>query len=119
MTPAWSTDISAAPRGKRVTVRKIGKDGKINASTRMDREQVWLASKCGKVILSEWLWPKQDGQTMTKARWLMFCAGSVPLAWRPFIEGEFPSHIDPDTKTRAYPKGKGPEFPAMILGVVA
>jgi hypothetical protein len=117
MTPTWSTDISAAPRGKRVTVRKIGKAGKVNASTRMERELVWLASKCGKVILSEWLWPKQDGQTMTKARWMMLGMDEQPLAWRPFIEGEFPKVMV--GKEPTWPNGKGPEYPAMGLGVAA
>ena len=122
MTPSWSTDLSAAPRGKRVTVRKITKTGKINASTRIERELVWLASQCGRVVLSDWLWPKKIGEygtAMTKARWNMFGETEKPLAWRPFIEDEYPSHIDPIQKKRVYPNGVGPEFPAMVLGVAA
>ena len=114
----WSTDISAAPRGKRVKVSKVIK-GKTHTKVSIEREPVWLATKCGRVVRSEWIRPRQDGETMTKARWMMLGMDERPLAWRPFFDLEFPSHIDPDTKKRVYPNGKGPEFPAMVLGEAA
>lgn len=117
----WSTDIAAAPRGRKVRVSKVVK-GKTHTTVSMEREPVWLATKCGKVIRSEWLWPRKVGQygtRMTKARWSMIGANEQPLAWRPFIKGEFPVMVDPKTKERSYPNGTGPEYPAMILGVAA
>ena len=121
MTVSWSTDIAAAPRGRRVKVSKVI-NGKTHTSVSIEREPVWLATKCGRVVLSHWLWPRQDGETMTKARWIMLGMDEQPLAWRPFIEGEFPKVV---TKVKGsadlveYPNGKTPEFPAMILGVAA
>jgi hypothetical protein len=116
----WSTDIAAAPRGKCVTIRKIGKDGKVHAQTIIEHEPVWLASKCGKVVKSHWLWSRKFGKysttAMTKPRWMMLGESEKPLAWRPFVEGEYPSHIPEGSKERVYPKGKSPEYPAMVLG---
>lgn len=116
MTHSWSTDIAAAPRGRRVKTSKVI-NGKTHTSVTIEREPVWLATKCGRVVLSHWLWPRQDGETMTKARWLMLGMDEQPLAWRPFTEGEFPKVII--GKEPTWPNGKTPEFPAMILGVAA
>ena len=114
----WSTDISAAPRGKRVKTSKVI-NGKTHTSVVIEREPVWLATKCGKVILSYWLWTREVGGKMTKARWIMLSENKQPLAWYPFTEGEFPFTVDPSTKARTYLNGKGPAFPAMLLGVTA
>lgn len=116
----WSTDIAAAPRGRKVRVSKVVK-GKTQTTSTHEREFVWLATKCGQVIRSEWLWPRKVGQSerATKARWSMLGANEQPLAWRPFIDGEFPVVVDPTTKERSYPNGTGPEYPAMVLGVAA
>ena len=117
----WSTDISAAPRGRRVKVSKVIK-GKTHTTVTIEREPVWLATKSGQVILAWWLWPEKAGDGMTKARWCMLGTNEQPLAWRPFVEGEFPRIV---TKVKGsadlveYPNGKRPEYPAMILGVAA
>lgn len=122
---SWSTDISAAPRGKRVTVRKIGKNGKVHAQTVTEHEPVWLATKCGVVTKAHWLWPRKLGQygtQMSAARWNMLSANEKPLAWRPFIEGEFPRIVTKGEDGKdviTYPNGAGPEYPHMILGVAA
>jgi hypothetical protein len=120
MSAGWSTDIAAAPRGRLVTSKRTGKDGNVITTKRIEREPVWLASKCGKVILSEWLWPDKIGEygtAMTRARWSMFGETEKPLAWRPFVDGEFP-RVMVDKKA-TYPNGIWPDFPAMVLGVAA
>ena len=113
---SWSTDISAAPRGKRVKTSKMV-NGKKHTSTSTEREHVWLATKDGAVILSYWIWPKDSD----RGRWIMLGATDPekPLAWYPFTEGEFPFTVDPQTKARTYLNGKGLAFPAMLLGVAA
>lgn len=115
MTPIWSTDIAAAPKGRKVTVKKIVGD-KTHSQTRMEGEQVWLASKCGRVILSRWLWPAWD---RGRGRWECLGTDEKPLAWRPFIEGEFPAIFDKTTKEWSYPNGKTPDYPAQLVGVAA
>ena len=118
---SWSTDISAAPRGKCVKTSKIV-GGKTRTSVSVEREPVWLASKCGKVILSYWLWTSEVCGKTTKARWIMLSENEQPLAWYPFTEGEFPGVVtkSPDGKRHIiFPNGEGPAFPAMLLRVVA
>lgn len=121
--PQWSTDMQTAPRGHTEPQERKTKDGVvIDQVWRPD--VIWAASKCGKVIKTYFLQPTRDHKL---GYWCFFRSDwqrepgdfEQPLAWRPFIEGEFPSHIDPITKTRVYPNGKGPEFPAMVLGVAA
>lgn len=116
----WSTDISEAPRGKRVKTSKMV-NGNKRTSTSTEIERVWLATKCGKVIQSYWVWPVEIAGKMTAGRWIMLGAiePEQPLAWYPFTEGEFPYTVDPSTKARTYIRGRGPEFPSMILGVAA
>lgn len=117
----WSTDISAAPRGKRVKTSKVV-NGKTHTSVTVERETVWLATKCGRVIKSHWLWPVKAGEGMTKARWMMLGMTEQPLAWCPFVEGEFPRiviKVSGSADRVEYPKGRGPEYPRMVLGVAA
>ena len=115
----WSLDIAAAPRGRRVKTSKVIK-GRTHTSVSIEREPVWLATKCGRVILSHWHWPASGGTD--RARWLMLGAEEKPLAWRLFVEGEFPkvaTKVKGSADLVEYPNGKGPEYPAMILGVAA
>ena len=75
----WNENISEAPVGKEVTVTRLVPD-KNSASGRSvkdlqeyQRDDVILASKCGKVIKSYWL-PDEK-------RWAGFNAGEQPVAW--------------------------------------
>lgn len=105
----WRTDIENAPKGRRVTVQKIV-DGKKRAHVTMERQKVWLASKCGKVILSYWVWPERAGGV---GRWCMFGGTEQPVAWREFVEGEFPCLVHSETKKREYPNGPAPAYPEI------
>lgn len=106
--PNWSTDISTAPRGKRVTTRQMVND-KVVVKHSADQPMVWLATMCGKVLLSRWIWPRPKpklGQ-IPHGRWQMLGAlkPEQPLGWRAFVEGEFP-------------KKQRPAFPAELLDQV-
>lgn len=112
--PVWSTSIIAAPRGRHLKVTKTV-NGKAQASTTIVREPVWLATHCGKVILSHWLWP--IGQSVRSGRWVMLGLKEQPLAWRPFIKDEFACVMV--GKDATWPKGKTPAYPAELVGVAA
>lgn len=74
---SWNFDISEAPRGQTVMQpRKVG-DKETMVSTFVP-DRVILATKCGKVTLSEWL-PKAG-------RWMMLNGGEQPVAWQPWPE---------------------------------
>lgn len=70
---SWDFDIGAAPRGQTVQQnRKVGDKDTVVSVFVPDR--VILATKCGKVTLSEWL-PKE-------ARWMMLATDEQPVAWQ-------------------------------------
>lgn len=59
----WDFDVTKAPR---------------------DGTRVILASKCGKVISSEWLPADPEGKIRTIPRWQMFHTNEEPIAWMPY-----------------------------------
>ncbi|WP_322884224.1 hypothetical protein U8C35_07660 [Sinorhizobium medicae] len=73
----WNFDIASAPRGKKVSKSITTNDG-VKTFAAIEREEVILASKCGKVTLSYWI---QDQE-----RWCMFKKGEEPVAWMPWPE---------------------------------
>lgn len=48
----------------------------------------------------------------------MFSEKEQPIAWRPFIEGEYPVKYDKKEKVYNYPKGKGPDYPREIFNPI-
>lgn len=74
--PQWNTDISAAPRGKTVTRTVKTKDGFKDVPDPVI-ERVWLASKCGKVVLSHWV--------DSRSAWSGFADKEQPVAWYPYL----------------------------------
>ncbi|MBW3096840.1 hypothetical protein [Pseudohoeflea coraliihabitans] len=112
----WRTDIENAPRGREVRIVKIVNGAK-KGRRHIEREFVWLASKCGIVTKSYWVWPIRRGRFGTCSsvpRWCMFATHERPIAWRPFIEGEFPE-VELEDGTVVYPNGREPEFPDHLL----
>ena len=76
----WNHDITAAPRGKTVTVTRTvkGEDRQFEES---QVSEVWLATKCGRVIRSYWL-----GQTkFSPARWAGLATTGQPIAWQDYV----------------------------------
>lgn len=73
----WNRDINAAPRGKyRVENRQFGRG---RGDTRIfEPVPVILATKCGKVLRSEYL--------PDKKRWLGLSANERPVAWMAWPE---------------------------------
>jgi hypothetical protein len=71
----WNFDIASAPRGKTVSKTVNTNDG-VKTFEVFERQEVILASKCGKVTLSYWI-PDQE-------RWCMFKKGEEPIAWTPW-----------------------------------
>lgn len=61
----WNHDITTAPREGRL----------------------WLATKCGKVLLSYFIASAKDN---TKGRWAGFATGEQPIAWLPFVTPTHP-----------------------------
>lgn len=78
----WNTDISQAPRGKTVEATIQSDKGRRKVSRFIPR-RVILATKCGKVVLSQYI-PDED-------RWQMLGKGEQPLAW--FVWPEFPHSL--------------------------
>lgn len=72
----WNTDISAAPRGKTITKQVKTKDGFKDVPEPVI-ERVWLASKCGKVVLSHWV--------DSRSAWSGFGDKEQPVAWYPYF----------------------------------
>ncbi|MDP9809390.1 hypothetical protein J2W42_002238 [Rhizobium tibeticum] len=60
----WNHDISTAPR---------------------DRD-LWLATKCGKVIKSHWI------EKFGPGRWVGLGTKEQPIAWQLFVTPEYPNH---------------------------
>ena len=108
MTPDWSTDINAAPRGHTTTQERKTKDG-VAITTIHVNDVVWAASKCGSVIRTYWV--------PSRKAWCSFGDNETPLAWRPFVEGEFPKvMVD---KEPTWPNGRAPTFPKHLVGELA
>lgn len=77
----WNFDISQAPRGKMVeTIVQTAKGAR--HQSRFVPQRVILATKCGKVVLSQY-YPYEE-------RWLMLGKSEEPVAW--FAWPEHPSH---------------------------
>ncbi|RVQ10031.1 hypothetical protein [Sinorhizobium meliloti] len=74
----WNFDISAAPRGRTITVTETDKDGKLRERQEFRHDHVILASKCGKVSRSYWIPDEQ--------RWCMFSKNEEPKAWQHWPE---------------------------------
>lgn len=117
--PAWSPDMQTAPRGHTEPVERKTKGGVvIDQVWRPD--WIWAASKCGKVIATYFAQPT-SGHPL--GQWVSFRSDwerepgdfEWPLAWRPFIEGEFPRVVV--DKKATYPNGKTPEYPAYLFEV--
>jgi hypothetical protein len=77
---SWNFDINAAPRGKTVQVTKkkrVETDASVDTTFRTtyehQRENVILATKCGKVIKTYWI----PGES----RWAGLANGEQPNAW--------------------------------------
>jgi hypothetical protein len=77
----WNLAISQAPRGRNVTQIRTIKGADVEVAV-FERENVILATKCGKVTTSYYI-PKED-------RWCMLAAGEQPVAWMAWPE--HPSH---------------------------
>lgn len=81
---SWNHDMSAAPKGQTVQVKRLVTD-KSSASGKSLRtieefkqDHLILASKCGKVTRSYWI-PNEQ-------RWCMFAKGEEPVAWQKWPE---------------------------------
>lgn len=80
----WSKDISKAPRGYWVTSMKPHfATKKLYETTVFHPQRVIVATKCGKVTLSQWL---PEGKERKKPRWEMLGENEEPVAWMPWPE---------------------------------
>ena len=107
----WLRDIAKAPRGKwRVEARRTKKGEAIHEV--FEPAYVWLASDCGIVTKSYWI---HDAPSKTEKRqperWCMFCTGQKPVAWRPYIDGEF-DRVEVVNGREMVRRGK-PEYPVL------
>lgn len=69
----WNFDMEKAPRGETREHVWTNKKGKECKKTFHRGERILTASKCGKVIVSDWL--EKEG------RWNCYSKGSGPIAW--------------------------------------
>jgi len=99
----WSTDMSAAPKG-RLVERVIKIKGKPVKRQDVVRDRVWAAGSNGLVTSSHWIdeW----------GRWEMFNAETPPFAWRPYDPDEFLTVDEDGKKTRTRPA-----YPNELLGI--
>lgn len=74
----WNFNIDDAPRGKYKTVSFV-KEGKLISREVFQPENVITASKCGRVIVSQWLDEEK--------RWSMYGVNELPIAWQ-----DYPRH---------------------------
>lgn len=68
----WNFNIEEAPKGRTVERAVTTEKGKVPYEA-FERENVILASKCGKVTVSYWI-PDEN-------RWCMFSKHEAPVAW--------------------------------------
>lgn len=87
----WDHDISRAPRGRYVIETRRIKDGKTADHRVFERDVIWLASKCGKVMRSYYL-PEEK-------RWCMFSASEKPVAWMAYDEARDAYEVEENGKT--------------------
>lgn len=84
----WNTDISAAPKGRTITVMKNTrtKDGvvRLPVEEKVD-EPIWVATKCGKVMKTHWLQSERN-----PGRWVGLASNEEPVAWQPFVTPQHP-----------------------------
>lgn len=84
----WSFDITTAPRGRTVThERRVGDN--IHEIRDFVPDFVWLASKCGKVVLSYWI--PEAGKN--PGRWSGLATGEQPVAWQPYVVPAHPNAV--------------------------
>jgi hypothetical protein len=106
----WNHDISAAPRGKSVTiVRTVKGEEKPFAETVI--APVWLATQCGRVIKSYWL----EKTKFSPARWAGLGVNEVPVAWQHFVTPEHPFQAKASDDNGATGPSRGGDTPAFIL----
>ena len=72
---AWNFDIEEAPRGRASTKTVTVKGNEVTQKVFIP-SPVILATKCGKVMASEWL-PQAE-------RWHGLATGEQPVAWQPW-----------------------------------
>jgi len=77
MSAGWDFDISRAPRGF-IAITTVQTAKGPRQSSRFIAQRVILATKCDKVVLSQYL-PDEE-------RWLMLGKGEVPVAWQRWPE---------------------------------
>jgi hypothetical protein len=80
----WSFDISEAPRGATVTEHRKTAKAEFDVEV-FKPARVILATKCGKVVKSQWL-PVDANEGRKVARWEMLHVGEEPVAWQPWPE---------------------------------
>lgn len=95
----WNFDISAAPRGKTVTVTRKVKtaEGIVDRSVEETRREYILAvHDDGTVVQSYWIPPRhaQSGALLDGNRWSGFNVGKEPIAWAPWPVFEI--HANPE-----------------------
>lgn len=93
----WNTDISQAPRGKTVETTVMTAKGPRKIS-RFVPVRVILTTKCGKVVLSQYI-PDDE-------RWLMLGKGEQPEAWMPWPEPYSNSLPEPVSTAANPPEAK-------------
>ncbi len=88
----WNHDITAAPRGKTVTVTRTVK-GEDRQFEEHHIAPLWIATKDGKVHRSYWI----PAMKNTDGRWSGFSAGSdEPIAWQEYVVPVHPFTAAPD-----------------------
>lgn len=81
----WSSDLSKAPRGEKVTTKNtVMIKGEPVERERVDfiPTRVLTLSKCGKIIPTYWI-PGRPG-TLEGDRWSGYNRGEQPLLWAPW-----------------------------------
>ena len=81
----WNFNISEAPRGEMVTEHRMSVKGREFDVEVFKPARVILATKCGKVVKSQWL-PEDAALARKVARWEMLHVDEQPIAWQPWPE---------------------------------
>lgn len=80
----WRTDISNAPKGKRIAEQRFNKrTGKMHDYVKTIPQKVILAFDCGTVTVSHWIYDVND-----QGRWNFASKGQEPVKWMPFPTSE-------------------------------
>jgi hypothetical protein len=81
----WNNDMSQAPRGF-VAHTTVSTANGPRSSSRFIAQRLILATKCGKVTLSQYI-PDEE-------RWMMLSKGEEPVAWQ-----RWPEHPSSEVET--------------------